>query len=269
MLTQINKTKAALENQGLGSLLAEGAKRVAASNADQAPISANLLPNAQNKIIIKDELLETVGLIKATIDMQRQNGTIYELPFLMMGYEAESGNPNSAVIIDKIIVDDESFIKRVNEKTEQSASFEGRLNKEFNDYAKNSEHKKPVVFMGHTHPSSEKQNIPNSTSRCFSAYDLEGYIEIAETVKAYNKQSGKDLQVGGMVINEAGDFNAVFVDTENKNALYKFPEIYVGKNKLPAYTVGKYLFDKVPAQTLITPIVSPARRQTQQQDLTQ
>ena len=61
----------------------------AVNNIEQAPFDAGVLPSALNKIIIKEELFDEVAFIKEMIDVQREKGSLIEIPFVMFGFEDE------------------------------------------------------------------------------------------------------------------------------------------------------------------------------------
>lgn len=214
------------------------------NNLDNAVFDGRILPSGLNKIFIKQNLFDTVAFIKETVDAQRQRGTIYELPFVMFGYEDENGT----VIIDNIEIDYDSFENIISSADghERVASFAGYLTTKINEYAKNSTHKKPVIIHGHTHPSGEKLNIPSKYTNGFSFADMQGYKDLANSIFTFNHATGKDVQVAGMVVNSGGDFNAVFCDVENGNVFYKLDNIELeGVGRLPSYKGSTYIAENL------------------------
>ena len=230
-----------LLKRGYEKILHKGME-VSPGNISQAVFDGRVLPSALNKIIIKEDLIETIAFIKETIDLQRDRKTLIELPFVMLGYENEKGE----VIIEKIEIDYDKFENSIMSNNEQVANFEGYLTEKINEYAKSSTYKKPVIIHGHTHPSAEKRNVPTEWTNAFSFADMQGYKDLSNSIANFNKLTHKDIQVAGMVVNSAGDFNAVFCDVAHNNMFYKIdnielenygkPPSYKGSTMFPEYT---------------------------------
>ena len=67
-------------------------------------------------------------------------------------------------------------------------------------------------------------------------------LALKTNIDNINQQLGKDVQVAGMVVNSAGDFNAIFCDTKHDGMFYKIDDINLeGVGNLPSYK-GKSLF---------------------------
>ena len=73
-----------LLKRGYENILHKGME-VSPGNISQAVFDGRVLPSALNKIIIKEDLIETIAFIKETIDLQRDRKTLIELPFVMLG----------------------------------------------------------------------------------------------------------------------------------------------------------------------------------------
>ena len=228
-------------NQGLEVVLKEGYKT--SVDINNCAFSVNMLPNSYNKIKISDKIFEDIIFIKQTIDAQKTKGSLIELPFVMLGFENEPENIYSDVIIDKVEFDYDSFEKSIQTKNECSAKYEGYLTDVIDDYIKNSRHKKPVIIVGHTHPSAMKKGIPNIITNCQSFSDMEQCFVLAQQIDNINKKTNKNIQIATMVINSDGDFNSIFYDS-SQNAFYKIPEIKLGEIKLPAFSSGKYIVNE-------------------------
>ncbi len=234
-----------LLNRGYENILKKG-MAVSPRDISQAVFDGRVLPSALNKIIIKEDLIETIAFIKETIDAQRDRRTLVELPFVMFGYENENGE----VIIEKIEIDYDKFENAVVSNKEQVANFEGYLTEKINEYAKNSTYKKPVIIHGHTHPNAEKRNIPTEWTNAFSFADMQGYKDFSNSITNFNRMTNKDIQVAGMVINSDGDFNAVFCDVAHNNMFYKIDNIELENyGKLPSFK-GKTMFPEFSERSL-------------------
>ncbi len=179
-------------------------------------------------------MIEKLAYIKSTIDRQKGTGTIEELPFAMIGEKDNQGN----VVISDILYDKKQFEIRLDDATPGSldtavANFDGNLARQMSNHLQNKNIKNPVVIHGHTHP--QHLGVDSRITGNYSLSDMNAYQQFEENVKNVNPNA----QTFGMVINEFGDFNTVGFNARS-NKFEKFDNIYLGQDKLPSFTKGRY-----------------------------
>ena len=240
-----------LKNQGLGYVAEKGK---VSSDEEINLVSQNMFPALPGKIIISEDLGKELTNIINTLSENAKHSTANELGFFMFGYELDNGD----VKITEILSHYDEYYAAISQHRKSNTAFEDKyrntssfqlINNRINEFLKHSNYKKPVFFQGHTHPNLAYIYGPNSpfaSGTNASWCDIGDLIETTKEVERISKQFGKNVQFGNILINSVPDFDVMsYQNFGNGYKLYKHPNIFWGKERLPSYTPNKYLIKEM------------------------
>ena len=201
------------------------------------------VPNAKDlpllqgkpKILIDESAVDMFNAIKNGVKINNYNKVAQETSFILIGYEDTA----SGLIYIKSCVPAMQTFDVFTGSNFKSWDF---VNKCVDIAQQYSDHGKPIIFFGHTHPAlyvtnKQGKEVPCESANCWSSQDL---LSISVFKSLYQDK----VQVADMLITPSLDINTIYLETsKGVEGFYRFDAVLTYNKSKDCYEKEKSYSD--------------------------